>query len=148
MTAAEDSGVSAGWPGGATRFLALRLLPGEDLRAALEAAFAAAPERAGFVCAAVGSLTRATLRLAGAEGASLVEGPLEIVALSGTLAPEGPHLHLAVADARGRVSGGHLLAGSPVRTTCELVIGLTDAVRFTRRSDTRTGYAELFIGRP
>ena len=133
----------ADWPGAATRFLALRLLPGEDLRAALEAAFAVAPETAGFVAAAVGSLDRAALRPAGRGDRLMVPGPLEIVGLSGTLSLDGPHLHVAVSDAGGGMRGGHLLHGSPVRTTAEIVLGLTDAVQFTRPHDPRTGYAEL-----
>ncbi len=74
-------------------------------------------------------------------------GPLEIVALSGTLSPDGVHLHLAVADAEGRMTGGHLLAGCIVRTTAELVLGLAAGVAFARRPDPRTGYAELSMTR-
>ncbi|WP_172297024.1 PPC domain-containing DNA-binding protein [Pseudoruegeria sp. HB172150] len=137
--------LTCGWPGGATRFLALRMLPGEDLRGRLETVFAAQPETAGFVAACVGSLTSARLRPAGRDDALEVAGPLEIVALSGTLSVDGPHLHVAVSDAEGRMTAGHLLAGSVVRTTVEVVLGLTDAVTFTRRDDPRTGYAELFF---
>jgi len=137
--------LSTHWPAAVTRFLALRLLPGDDPRAALEAAFTAAPERAGFVVSAVGSLGPARLRPAGQDGALEVPGPLEIVALSGTLSVDGPHLHLAVSDAGGRVQGGHLLHGSLVRTTAELVLGLADGPEFHRRHDPRTGHAELFF---
>ncbi len=129
------------------RFLALRLLPGEDLRGALQAAFAAEPEAAGFVAACAGSLDLAHLRFAGREGGSAVPGPLEIVSLSGSFSTEGPHLHLTVADAEGAVTGGHLLEGSPVRTTAEVVLGLASGVEFRREADARTGYSELFFGR-
>lgn len=139
-------GLKAVWPGHATRCLGLRLLPGQDLRGALQAAFAAEPETAGFVAACVGSLVSARLRLAGRDTATEVAGPLEIIALSGTFSADGPHLHLAVADAEGRMTGGHLLDGSPVRTTAEVVIGLVSGARFRRTEDPRTGYAELFFG--
>jgi uncharacterized protein len=53
----------------------------------------------------------------------------------------------AVADSRGAVIGGHLCAGSLVRTTAELVIGLLAEWRFCRELDPATGYAELQISR-
>ena len=94
---------------------------------------------------AVGSLSLAQLRLAGATEARAIHGELEILSLSGTLSPDGAHLHLAVADSRGAVIGGHLCAGSLVRTTAELVIGLLPEWRFSRKLDLDTGYAELQI---
>jgi predicted DNA-binding protein with PD1-like motif len=137
------AGLRIDWPGSATRYLAVRLLPGEDLRQRLTAIFGAEPEAAGFVAAGVGSLGPAVLRLAGRDDALTIAGPLEIVALSGTLSVDGPHLHLAVADARGRVTGGHLMAGAIVRTTAEVVLGLAAGVQFHRATDPRTGFAEL-----
>ncbi|WP_233193142.1 PPC domain-containing DNA-binding protein [Acidimangrovimonas sediminis] len=139
--------LSADWPGGATRHLGLRLLPGEDLRGALSAAFAKAPEAAGYLATCVGSLDGARIRPAGRDDALEISGNLEIVALSGTFSADGPHLHIAVADSEGRVLGGHLLAGCAVRTTAEVVIGLVSGVRFLREADARTGYAELFMVR-
>ncbi len=41
--------------------------------------------------------------------------------------------------------GGHLCAGSLVRTTAELVIGLLPEFQFRRELDPATGYAELRI---
>ena len=41
--------------------------------------------------------------------------------------------------------GSHLCAGSLVRTTAELVIGLLPEWRFSRELDPATGYAELRI---
>ncbi|RDC69894.1 DUF296 domain-containing protein [Rhodovulum sp. 12E13] len=70
-------------PAAATRPLALRLRPRDDLRAAIERAFDAASERAGILAAALGSLACARLRPAGRDAALEVTGPLEIVALSG-----------------------------------------------------------------
>ena len=85
------------------------------------------------------------LRLAGATEATAIRGELEILSLSGTLSPDGAHLHIAVADSRGAVLGGHLGSGSLVRTTAELVVGLLPDWRFNRELDARTGYAELRI---
>lgn len=65
--------------------------------------------------------------------------------LAGTLSPEGVHLHMAVADSSGTVIGGHLCAGSLVRTTAELVLGLLPEWQFQRVLDASTGCAELQI---
>jgi predicted DNA-binding protein with PD1-like motif len=127
------------------RAFALRLAPGDDLRAHLEAVTAARGLRAGCVLAAVGSLGKAFIRLADEPTPSEFEGPFEIVALSGTLSPNGPHLHIAVADSNGIVIGGHLGLGSIVHTTVELVIGELHGLSFSREADLRTGYRELVI---
>lgn len=123
----------------------LRLTPGADLRRALEVWMGEQQEQAGCVLSAVGSLSVAKLRLAGATEATAIHGELEILSLSGTLSPDGAHLHLAIADSSGAVIGGHLCAGSLVRTTAELVIGLLPEWRFSRELDPATGYPELRI---
>ncbi|MGA1484026.1 MAG: PCC domain-containing protein, partial [Vulcanococcus sp.] len=81
----------------------------------------------------------------GATQATAIHGELEILSLSGTLSPDGAHLHVAIADRNGTVIGGHLCAGSLVRTTAELVIGLLPEWQFRRELDPATGYAELRI---
>jgi predicted DNA-binding protein with PD1-like motif len=123
----------------------LRLHPGEDLRRALEAWMGEQQQQAGCMISAVGSLSVAQLRLAGASETTTICGELEIISLSGTLSPDGAHLHIAIADSSGAVIGGHLGPGSLVRTTAELVIGLLPEWRFQRELDPATGYAELRI---
>jgi uncharacterized protein len=123
----------------------LRLQPGADLRQALEAWMGEQQEQAACLISAVGSLSVAQLRFAGAAEATVIHGELEILSLSGTLSPDGAHLHIAVADSQGAVIGGHLGAGSLVRTTAELVIGLLPVWRFQRELDPATGYPELRI---
>jgi predicted DNA-binding protein with PD1-like motif len=129
----------------------LRLRPGEDLRGALEAAFRGIGERgidAACVVSAVGSLSRAQLRYADAPRGTALDGPLELLSLSGTLSRDGPHLHASVADAAGRVSGGHVLRGCTVRTTAELVLALLPGWQFGRAPDAATGFLELVVRRP
>ena len=123
----------------------LRLQPGADLRRVMEAWIAAKEEQAGCVISAVGSLSVAQLRFAGATEATVIRGDLEILSLAGTLSPDGAHLHIAIADSKGAVIGGHLCAGSLVRTTAELVIGLLPEFQFRRELDPATGYAELRV---
>ena len=123
----------------------LRLQPGDDLRMSLESWMGEQQEQAGCLISAIGSLSAAQLRFAGAAEAMAIRGDLEILSLSGTLSPDGAHLHIAVADSSGTVIGGHLCAGSLVRTTAEMVIGLLPEWQFRRELDPATGYAELRI---
>jgi predicted DNA-binding protein with PD1-like motif len=123
----------------------LRLKPGDDLRRTLETWMGKQQEQAGCVISAVGSISVAQLRFAGAAEATTIHGELEILSLSGTLSPDDAHLHIAIADSRGAVIGGHLCRGSLVRTTAELVVGLLPDWQFQRELDTSTGYAELRI---
>lgn len=125
--------------------LPLRLCPGDDLRVALEAAQAAHGLQAAFVVSGIGSLREARLRFAGQDALQHVVGDLEILTLAGTLGTGGSHLHASLADARGRVFGGHVAPGCIVRTTAELLLVVLDDVAFTREPDALTGYAELVI---
>ena len=63
----------------------LRLAPGDDLRQTLETWMGEQQEQAGCVISAVGSLSVAQLRFAGAAEATTIPGDLEILRLSGTL---------------------------------------------------------------
>ncbi len=134
------------------RIEVLRLLPGDDLRTALQAwteaaARAADPVQAACVLSAVGSLTRAVLRYADAPSGTRIDGPLELLGLAGTLGIGGVHLHASVFDAEGKVLGGHVLPGCNVRTTAEIVLGLLPAHQFDRAHDPATGYLELLAQR-
>jgi len=130
---------------GRVKVVPLRLRPGDDLRRGLESWFVQQDEHAGCVISAIGSLSTAQLRFAGRDAITVIRGELEILSLSGTLSPDGAHLHMAVADSRGTVIGGHLCAGSLVRTTAELVLGLLPEWSFRRQLDPGSGYAELHI---
>ncbi|UUX94378.1 PPC domain-containing DNA-binding protein [Aquabacterium sp. J223] len=122
----------------------LRLRPGDDLRAALEAA----GDVSAFVLSGIGSLSRVRLRLAGADDETVLDGPVEILTLSGTLTPDGAHLHMAVADAQGRVVGGHVGRGNLVRTTAEVLLLRLPQWSLRREHDPGTGYRELVVPPP
>jgi hypothetical protein len=96
----------------------LRLTPGTDLLLALAGLPLHRGERAGVVISAIGSLSS-----------------------------DGAHLHLSVADADGRVTGGHLLEGSLVRTTAELLVAWLPDFTFRRVVYPQTGFRELQISR-
>lgn len=123
-------------------YLPLRLLPGEDLRRALEAT---APGNGSFVVSGIGSLWHPRLRFAATEAETQLEGPFEILSLSGSITAEGAHLHIAVADGQGQVVGGHLCHGSRVRTTAEILLACPDRWKLSRLHDATTGYLELHL---
>ena len=127
--------------------LPLRLLPGDDLRMALYAQLPEAWRAAAFVLAGIGSLSALRLRLAAAETILARDGDFELLTLSGSLSPDGPHLHASIADAKGQVLGGHVAPGCIVRTTAEVLVAALPGWGFSRQPDTTTGHAELQIRR-
>jgi predicted DNA-binding protein with PD1-like motif len=128
------------------KVLAVRLLPGDDPKAALDRIVRERGIEGAFVLSCAGSLSRAVIRFADRKEPTTIEQKLEIVSLSGTLsATGGSHLHISVADGDGRTIGGHLKEGSAVYTTAEIAIGVAEGLKFTREPDARTGYSELFI---
>ncbi len=126
------------------RVIPIRLDPGDDVKQALHRVVRGEGLSAAWVMTCVGSLRQISLRLAEVHTA---EGEYEILSAAGTLAPTGAHVHLTVADPRGVVLGGHLMAGCVVADagTVELVLGADDGWRFARRHDPRTGFDELSI---
>lgn len=128
------------------KVLAVRLLPGEDPKRALEKLVADEKIEAAFVLSCAGSLTRAVVRFADQKDAQALEGHFEIVSLSGTLsATGGSHLHVSISDGAGKTLGGHLKDGSAVYTTAEIAVGILDGTAFTRAPDPRTTWPELFV---
>lgn len=127
--------------------LPLRLPPGADLRRALEQAASTAGWSGAFVVCGIGSLADVQLRFAGAATATTLPGDFEIISLAGSLSADGAHLHMAVADAAGRVHGGHLVYGNLVRTTAEVLLADTAGWQLSRQFDAATGFAELAVRR-
>lgn len=129
--------------------LPIRLTPGQDLRASLEAAVLAQNCRAAFVLSGIGSLSTAGIRLAGAAQPTRLTESMEILTLSGTVAAggdkTGSHMHMAISTATGQVLGGHVAPGCIVLTTAEALLALLPDWQFTREPDAVTGYDELVI---
>lgn len=124
----------------------LRLLPGQDLRTALEKRLTEQGGSAAFVLQGIGSLSVAQLRLAGADQSTELRGDLEILTLAGSLAADGAHLHMSVSDAQGRVIGGHVGAGCVVRTTAEILLAFLPDHAFSRELDAAgSGFRELVV---
>lgn len=125
--------------------IALRLRPGQDLKAELDNLVISQNIEAACILTCVGSLTTAVLRYANQNQYTTLEGHFEIVSLTGTMSHHGSHYHISISDGEGKTIGAHLLEGCRVYTTAEIVIGVLEGVSFLRGMDTETGYPELTI---
>jgi predicted DNA-binding protein with PD1-like motif len=129
--------------------LPIRLNPGDDLSAAIEAAVRGADCHAAFVVSGIGSLSTAGLRFAGAEQPRRFTGDIEILSLAGSIAFDGArsssHLHMALSTPSGEVFGGHVAPGCIVRTTAEVLLALLPDWDFSLAPDAATGYHELVV---
>ncbi len=125
---------------------AIRLHPGQDLKQEILSFAKQHHIEAGYVITCVGSLKKATLRLANQPKTQVWDEKFEIVSLVGTFgANSGAHLHISISDSTGKTIGGHLTDGNVIYTTAEIVIGEVLDVKFSRKLDSMTTYNELFI---
>ncbi len=122
-----------------TRLHGLQLKPGHDLLDEITHFFDKSELSFAVVVSAVGSLAVARIRPAvPTESPAKVielERELEIVSLTGTLirgnrSSSHLHLHLAVADSAGQMTGGHLKKGCQVRLGAKIVLASTTAIEF------------------
>ena len=133
-------------PASSARHFALRLRPGQDLQQAVFAFARRQNLQAAAIVTCVGSLRAATVRFANRpEGTPLSGGPFEIVSLVGAFTREGGHLHISLSDGKGQTLGGHLMPGSAVYTTAEIVLVELDGLTFSREKDQETTYDELVV---
>lgn len=139
---ATVSGQSADLP---QKVYIIRLHPGDDLRKKVDEFVKQKKIMAGYIITCVGTLKQVTLRLANKNETSIWKDYYEILSLSGTLSPDGNHLHLAAASKEGETIGGHLTEGCIVSTSAEIVIGADPNVIFTRETDSITNLKELRI---
>lgn len=124
---------------------AIRLKPGEDLKQSLQNFVHEKNIQAGWVVTCVGSLTHYNIRFASQQAGCSGKGHFEILSLCGTLSANGSHLHICIADTKGKTTGGHLLNGCIIYTTAEMVIGEHKELTFTRDNDGTTEWNELQI---
>jgi predicted DNA-binding protein with PD1-like motif len=124
---------------------ALRLVPGEDLRASVITFARGNNIAAAFILSCAGSLAQTSIRFANQKATAVKNGFFEIISLNGTLSKDGCHLHIAIANEKGEVIGGHVMDGNIINTTAEIVIGEIPGLVFSREHDRTTGYAELKI---
>ena len=129
----------------APKIYALRLHPGDDLKIKLADFVKEKKIQAGYIITCVGSLNKATLRLANKNETQTWKEHFEITSLTGTLSPDGNHLHISLANKEGATIGGHLMDGSIIFTTAEIIIGEAPDLSFKREFDSVTTLKELKI---
>lgn len=124
----------------------LRLHPGEDPKVELMKFVQKQNIKAASIVTAVGSFKTTTLKYANQKEPVKLDGFREVVALSGTLgATSGSHLHVSVSDSQGATLGGHLVEGSQVYTTLEIVLQSYPDLEFERKVDPKTTFQELEV---
>ena len=134
----------------------LRLEPGEDIKLSLLDFVKSHKLSACSIVTTVGSTDQVRIRLASASSNNLnqlyiKEDNFEIVSLVGTMEYNKTtglsygHMHISIADAEGKVFGGHLMEGCRVRTTAEITLMHLPSLQYNRIYDSRSGFNELSI---
>ena len=121
-----------------------RLTKGMDLKKEIEK-YAIDNKISGTVISSVGCLTSLVIRLADGESILKKDGNFEIVSITGTLSPDGVHIHISVSDEFGNTIGGHLKDGCIINTTAEVCLVIFDNIKLNRTFDESTGYDELVV---
>lgn len=122
-----------------------RIFEGEDLVEAVERRVQESGIRAG-IFVLIGSLKKVVLGYYREGRYSWIEldGPLEIASCMGNVAvgekgETAVHPHIVVSNRKGEAFGGHLMKGSQVGATAELVIVEAVGVNLRRAFDEKTG---------
>ena len=124
---------------------AIRLTKGADLYNSILKFCQDDNIEAGVVVSSVGCVTTAKVRDASGVNIQTITEKLEIISVNGTVSKNRLHLHIAFSKEDLSTIGGHLVEGTIINTTCELVIlELPDTV-FEKVFDSNTGYGELSI---
>tara|TARA_B100000700_G_scaffold80600_1_gene90791 strand:+ start:875 stop:1486 length:612 start_codon:yes stop_codon:yes gene_type:complete len=76
-----------------------------------------------FLISAVGDLSKVSFKCPLSQNPIILEKKLEIITLSGYLTSNKSHLHISVSDENCNVFGGHLLPGSKVFKSLDILIG-------------------------
>ena len=77
-----------------------------------------------FLISAVGDLSRVSFKCPLNHNPIIFEKKLEIISLSGFLRSTESHLHVSVSDENCNVYGGHLLSGTIVLKSLDVLIGV------------------------
>ena len=126
--------------------LAFRLRRGDDLK--VEIINHCKDVDTAVILSAVGCVKHVKIRLAKAVDYLEKDDDYEIISLTGTVSKGKAHLHIGLSDDAGNCIGGHLLEGTIINTTCELVLGVLEEYESKREFDEETGYDEIvFTGK-
>jgi hypothetical protein len=127
-TAQEKEKVKMMITGKAGKTVFSRLLENEDLFESVKKRAEASGIRAGFFIL-IGTVKHVTIGFykEGKYETIRLEGPLEVVSCTGNVAVDEKgevmiHAHVVVSNEKGEAFGGHLMKGSEVGATAELVL--------------------------
>ena len=91
-----------------------------------------------FLISAVGDLSKVSLKCPLNDLPLIFEKKLEIITLSGYLRSTESHLHISVSDENGSVFGGHLLSGTIVLKSLDVLIGVVPNLNKTSSIESST----------
>ena len=135
--------------GGLSRVLAIRLKPGTDVLLGLEEACKANGINNGVILSAIGSLrdphfcdvVELPTKAGYGYGETLhLTGPIELSNASGIICHDDEgntnlHVHMTLTDRHGNAHGGHLVEGTKVLLTVDVIIGEISGIVMGRKFD-------------
>lgn len=135
--------------GGLSRVLAIRLKPGTDVLLGLEEACKANGINNGVILSAIGSLkdphfcdvVELPTKAGYGYGETLhLTGPIELTNASGIICHDDEgntnlHVHMTLTDRHGNAHGGHLVEGTKVLLTTDVVIAEINGIVMGRKFD-------------
>ena len=135
--------------GGLSRVLAIRLKPGTDVLLGLEEACKANGINNGVILSAIGSLdsphfcdvVEVPTKAGYGYGEVLhLTGPIELTNASGIICHDDEgntnlHVHMTLTDRHGNAHGGHLVEGTKVLLTTDVVIAEINGIVMGRKFD-------------
>ena len=122
---------------------AFRLKYGQDLKFEIENYCKENKINTAIILSGVGCVYEMKIRLAKAKSFLHESNDYEIVSLNGTISCGHAHLHIALSDYKGDVIGGHLMEGTKINTTCEVVLIELESYQSNREFDEDSGYDEI-----
>ena len=135
--------------GGLSRVLAIRLKPGTDVLLGLEEACKANGINNGVILSAIGSLrdphfcdvVELPTKAGYGYGETLhLTGPIELTNASGIICHDDEgntnlHVHMSLSDRYGNAHGGHLVEGTKVLLTVDVMLAEVDGLVMGRKFD-------------
>ena len=132
-----------------TRVIAVRLRPGTDVLAGLTEACSRAGISNGVILSAIGSLdsphfcdvVEVPTKAGYGYGEVLhLTGPIELTNASGIICHDDEgntnlHVHMTLTDRHGNAHGGHLVEGTKVLLTVDVIIGEISGIVMGRKFD-------------
>lgn len=131
--------------------IAVGIDPGEMLLESIEEAIAKHDIVSGMVVSGIGTLDTCTMhfithtKFPPKDAMYTIEGPLELLSVSGLIVQGKPHLHIQISMGRTECYGGHLEPGSRVLYLAEVGIIKCNDLAVTRERNEQYGTMNLRV---